>query len=65
MTLPEELRDRPAHRISDGDGGIDLERVEQRSGVVRAIFEPERTPAADSASMSPLIGCDDPEMLAE
>src|SRR4051794_17680536 len=65
MTLPQQLRDRAAHRVADGDHRTGSELYERFRTVVGTVGEAEDRAAAHTSAMAAEIGRDDVEMLRE
>jgi hypothetical protein len=57
VAAPDELGDRPAHRVADHDRVLDPLPPQERRDVVGAVVELE-APAADAARVAAQIGCD-------
>ena len=55
MPLPEQLRDRPTHRVADGDDALQRERLGERRVHVRGL-SPERFAEAAYAYRTVLAG---------
>ena len=65
MPAPEELRDRSAHRVPDGDDRTGVELDECRRAVVGAVREAEDAARTHTARVTAKVGRDDPEMFGE
>ena len=55
MPVPEKLRDRPSHRVTDGDGTVDVETIEQRRSVVCAIGQAKSSARMNPSSVTTLV----------
>jgi hypothetical protein len=65
VTVPDELGDRPAHRVADDDRRPDVELDEGRGDVVGAVLQREPLRATHAASVTAVIDAHDVELLAE
>jgi len=65
VALPDELRDRTAHRVADGDETIDSERGGHVDGIVGAVLQPEPLLRADSRTVAAMIERDDAVSFSE
>ena len=65
VAAPQELGDRPAHRVAEGDEPVEPDRVGHRDHVVGAILEPERGPRPDPRPVAPVIEGEHAEVLAQ
>ena len=59
---PEQLGDRPAHRVADGDHRADAEHVDERGDVVGAVGEAERLVRPQAAPVAAVVEGDDVEV---
>ena len=55
----EQARDRPAHRVADGEHAVDPLVAEDRGGVVGAVDEAERRRAAQPAAVAAVVERED------
>ena len=65
MTVPGQLRDRPAHRVADHDEAVDAERVGDRDRVVGRVGHAEVDADTDAATVTALVEGDHAEVAAE
>ena len=63
VALPDQLGDRPAHRVADGDERVDAEHVAHGDGVVGAVLQAERLARPDAATVAAVVDGDDPVVL--
>ena len=63
--MPNELSNRTAHRIPDGDDAPQTERVGEGGDVVCAIREAKVALALDPPAVVPLVDGNDTKMLPE
>ena len=55
VAVPHELRDRPAHRVADGDRLVDAEHVEGGDGVVGAVGQAHGPVGADAPTVATVV----------
>ena len=65
VLAPQQLRDRSAHRVADGDHRACVEVTKQRGGVVGAVAQLEPLRRADAAPVAAQVGRDHVEVLRE
>ena len=65
MALPDELGDRPAHRVADRHEAVDAQLASEGGDVVGAVLEAERLDRAQAAAVAAVIDGDDAEVLGE
>ena len=59
VALGQEQRDRPAHRVADGDDRPHAELADERGGVVGGVLEGERLVAAQAPPVAPVVDGDE------
>jgi len=62
MAVPEQLRNRAAHRVSNGQNAIDLEGLDERRDVIRTIGEREWRADTHASTMATMV--DDEDVIA-
>src|SRR3984893_17743419 len=62
MAGPDELRDRPTHRVADGDEPLDTQLVGDRDGIVGAISQTEVAVDLDTVTVAAMVDRHDPEV---
>ena len=65
MPLPQQLGDRAAHRVADGDELLDPEDLGEGGDVVGAVGQTERVADRHPAPVASVVEGDDPEVLGE
>ena len=65
MAAPEELGDRAAHRVADGDDAPQPELEGEGGDVVGALLESERPRRAQAAAVAAVVEGDDVEVIGE
>lgn len=62
---PGELRDGAAHRITDSDETVDLQKLGQCGDVVGTLLEPKWSAQRQAAAVAAVVRCEHPEVLSE
>jgi hypothetical protein len=65
MPLPHQLRDRPTHRVADGDAPLDAQDVHDCHGIVGAVLQTEQLARADATPVAPVVEGDHAELPAQ
>jgi hypothetical protein len=65
MASPEQLGDRPTHRVPDCNGAFDAEHIEKGGSVIGAVVESELAGIPDAVSVAAMIEGDDTEVTGE
>ena len=61
--MPQQLGDRTAHRIADGDQVLDLQHIGQRGHVVGAVGETERFGGSQTEPVAAVIDSEHMEVV--